>query len=57
MTFPPLFYLADEAVAIRQLIEEHQSELKDLYKQLELSRADLEVSKSNEKEKEKVRSS
>ena len=29
--------------------------MKDLYKQLELSRADLEVSKSSEKEKEKVR--
>jgi len=44
--------VADEAVAIRQLIEEHQSELKNLYKQQELLRADLELSTNNEKERE-----
>ena len=45
---------SDEAVAIRQLIEEHQSELKNLYKQQELLRADLELSTNNEKEREQV---
>ena len=46
--------LSDEAVAIRQLIEEHQSELKDLHKQLELSKADLDVSKTSAEESKKV---